>query len=36
LENSKANLLYLAKTAARGDNKQIFGMKSQAAIFNPP
>jgi hypothetical protein len=36
LENSHANLLHLAKTAARGGNKQIFGAKSQATIFNPP
>jgi hypothetical protein len=35
LENSNANLLYPAKTAARGERKQIFGMKSQATIFDP-
>jgi hypothetical protein len=32
-------LLHLAKTAAKkrfGSKKQIFGMKSQATIFNPP
>jgi hypothetical protein len=32
---TNANLLHLAKTAARGENKQVFGVKPQATIFNP-